>query len=164
MEVFVFIIIISFIKNKLVLYLFNDRLKLFDMKSVGLNTGLLILRLSVGVLMLLHGISKVINGLGWIKESLASMGVPEFVAYGVLVGEILAPLFIIIGFRTRAFAAIFMFNMVVAIAMAHTADIFSLSNTGGWSIELPALYLLAALSLVFTGAGKYAVSSSKRFD
>ena len=46
------------------------------------DIGLLILRLSVGVMMLLHGISKLFNGLGGIQSILASNNMPEFLSYG----------------------------------------------------------------------------------
>ena len=74
---------------------------IFRMKNQ--NLGILILRLSIGVMMLLHGIAKVTNGVEAIKTMLAEKGLSafSFVAYGVYVGEILAPLLIIIGYRTR---------------------------------------------------------------
>ena len=41
------------------------------------DIGLLILRLSVGVMMLLHGISKLFNGLGGIQSILVSNNMPD---------------------------------------------------------------------------------------
>ena len=55
------------------------------------NIGLLILRVSIGFMLLLHGIFKVANGFSGIRGMLAGMGVPEFFAYGALVGEVVAP-------------------------------------------------------------------------
>jgi putative oxidoreductase len=48
--------------------------------------------------------------------------------------------------------------MITAIYLAHGADIFSITPQGAWSIELPMLFLLSALAIVFLGSGKYAVS------
>lgn len=136
------------------------------MKILDRNTdlGLLILRLSLGILMMLHGISKLINGAGFIEDVLVSAGLPSFIAYGVYVGEVIAPLFIIFGYGTRVAALIFAFNMVVAVGLAHSGDIFSLSETGGWTIELQGLYFFGALALVFTGGGKYALSTKHIWD
>ena len=47
---------------------------------------------------------------------------------------------------------------IVAILMAHLPVFFSLTPEGGWALELPMLYLLPALALVFTGGGRYALT------
>lgn len=136
------------------------------MKILERNTdlGLLILRLSIGVLMLMHGIAKLMHGAGGIEQMLEASGLPAFIVYGVYVGEVIAPLFIILGLGTRVAAAIFAFNMIVAVGMAHGADLFALSEAGGWAIELQALYFFGAVALVFTGGGKYALSNKKLWD
>lgn len=128
------------------------------------NLGLLILRVTISVLMLLHGISKFSGGLEFIKSMLTEKGIPDFIAYGVLVGEILAPIAILVGFRTRIAAAIYAFNCLVAILMAHSADIFSMGEHGGWALELLGLYFFGALSLFFTGGGNFAISKSSNWD
>lgn len=129
------------------------------MKKINWNgdIGLLIWRVSLGGMMLMHGISKLIGGLGWLKGMLLGMGLPSFIAYGVLVGEVLAPILLMLGWKTRIAAAVMAFNMVIAVAMVHGDGIFAIGKTGGWSIELPALYFFGALLFVFTGAGKYAL-------
>jgi len=128
------------------------------------DLGLLILRISVSVLMLLHGISKFSGGLEFIKSMLVEKGLPDFIAYGVIVGEVLAPIAILIGFRTRITAAIYAFNCLVAILMVHSADIFAMADHGGWALELLGLYFFGALALFFTGAGNIAVSKTNKWD
>lgn len=128
------------------------------------DLGLLILRIAVSVLMFLHGISKFGGSLEFIKGMLAEKGIPDFIAYGVLVGEILAPIAILIGFRTRIAAAIYAFNCLVAILIAHSSEIFSIGEHGGWALELLGLYLFGALTLFFTGAGNIAVSKNNQWD
>ena len=128
------------------------------------NTGLLVLRISVGALMLLHGLGKLNGGLEFISGVLESKGLPGFIAYGVLVGEILAPFAIIIGYRTRIAAAILAINCLVAIFMVHNNTIFSLSESGGWSLELIGMFLFGAIALLFTGGGKYSISNKKIWD
>lgn len=129
-----------------------------------IDLGLLILRLSLGVLMILHGISKLMHGVGPIEQMVIDAGLPSFVAYGVYVGEVIAPLFIILGYGTRLASAVFAFNMVVAVAMVHGTGIFALSEVGGWVLELQGLYFFGALVLVFTGGGKYALSDRYPWD
>ncbi|WMX14227.1 MULTISPECIES: DoxX family protein [unclassified Aureispira] len=128
------------------------------------DLGLLVLRISIGVLMLLHGIGKLGGGLGFIESVLADKGIPTFIAYGVIVGEVLAPIAILAGFRTRIAAAIYAFNCLVAILLVHMGDIFTLNQHGGWGIELLGLYLFGAVALFFTGAGKYAMSKNNTWD
>lgn len=128
------------------------------------HIGLLILRLSLGIMLLLHGISKVTRGVGSIKGRLADAGLPEFIAYGVYLGEVVAPLLLIIGFRTRMAAAVFAINMLVILFLAHSADIFKLGKSGAWAAELVGLFLFGAIALIFTGGGKYALSTSHKWD
>ena len=63
--------------------------------------GKLVLRVVLGALILLHGISKLKNGLGPIEGMVVAHGLPGFVAYGALVGEVLAPLMLLFGFYAR---------------------------------------------------------------
>ncbi len=134
------------------------------MHSKNIDLGLLILRLTVGGLMLFHGVAKLIHGIGGIQGMLTAKGLPSFIAYGVYIGEIIVPLFIIFGFRTRIAALIFAFNMLMAMFLAHSGDIFSLSKHGGWAVELIGLFLFGAVALFFTGGGKYSVSSKNKWD
>ena len=115
-------------------------------------------------MLLLHGFAKISNGFAGIKGMLAGMGLPEFLAYGALVGEVVAPLLLIVGLLTRPAAAVIAFNMLVAVAIAHCRDVFSLSPMGGWAIELPMLFFFPAVALVFTGGGKYIIASRTCLD
>lgn len=129
------------------------------------DLGLLLLRLTIGGLMLFHGIHKLLYGVGFIGDMLSQMGLPSFIAYGALAAELIASIMIIIGLWTRAAAVVFVGNMAVAILMVHIGQIFTVdAMTGGWSIELPMLYLLGGIVLCLTGAGKYAVTKSSMLD
>ncbi|HIL23443.1 GntR family transcriptional regulator [Alcanivorax sp. HI0083] len=123
------------------------------------DIGKLILRLSLGLMLLLHGVHKLHAGVGWIAGVLAEHHLPGFLAYGVFIGEVIAPVMVIIGYQTRIGAALIVGNMLVALVLAHMGELFSLSNTGGWAIELQAFYLFTAAALVFLGAGKYAMKN-----
>jgi putative oxidoreductase len=126
------------------------------------DLGKLILRLAVGGMMLLHGIGKIKGGVGGIGDMLAAKGLPELMAYGAYVGEVLAPVLIIVGFFTRPAALLLVINMVTAIVLAHSADILKLDpQSGGWVIELQMFYLLGALALMFLGAGRFSLSGGR---
>lgn len=128
------------------------------MKQKNIDLGLLIFRITLGILMFMHGFHKLINGVEPIKGMLAEFGLPSFLAYGVHLGETIAPLFIIFGFRTRLAAFALTFVMIVAFLMVHTQDLLAITGTGAWAHEGIALFLLGGLGLIFTGAGKYALS------
>lgn len=127
------------------------------------DLGFLIMRLSVGIMMLLHGIAKLIGGIEPIQGMVAAKGLPTFISYGVFVGEVIAPLLLIIGFRTRLAALAFVLNCI-AIIWLGGHSVVSLGQYGGWAAELPGLFLFGALALFFTGGGKYAVSSKDKWD
>lgn len=128
------------------------------------DIGLLLLRLTIGVLLLFHGTAKLFNGVSGIQETFAENGLPTSIAYGVYIGEVIAPLMIILGYRTRIGGLLIAATMLVAIILAHGDDLFSVGKSGGWAIELPVLFLMGGVVLFFTGAGKYVVSSTRKWD
>ena len=97
--------------------------------------------------MLLHGVSKLMHGLGPIEGMLVSSGLPAFIAYGVLIGEVVAPLFVLANRFVAPAALVMAFNMVVAVALAHAAQIFTLGKSGGWALELQGLYFFGSLAI-----------------
>ncbi len=123
------------------------------------DTGKLILRLSVAGLMLFHGIAKIMHpgSLDFIGGMLSGFGLPAILAYGVYIGEVVAPLMVIVGWKTRIGGLIMAVNMLFAMVLAHTGDFFSLSEHGGWMIELQMFYLLSALAVMFLGSGRLAI-------
>jgi putative oxidoreductase len=121
--------------------------------------GKLILRLTVGILMLFHGIAKITNPgtVDYIGGVLSSSGLPSVLAYGVYVGEVIAPLMIIAGIYSRYGAMLVVINMLFAVFLMHSGDLFSLTEHGGWRLELQGFYLFGALAIMFLGSGRQAV-------
>lgn len=122
--------------------------------------GKLILRLTLGILMLFHGISKVMSpsgAIGYVTGQLTAAGLPGFLAYGVFVGEVIAPIMIILGIFSRVGGFIVVINMIFAVVLSHSAQLFLLTKTGGWALELQAFYLFTGLVVCFLGSGKMAV-------
>lgn len=119
----------------------------------------LVLRLSVGIMMLFHGVDKIINGIGGVKHLVVNAGLPEFLAYGVYVGEIVMPIFIILGAYVRVASSVLALNMVAAIFLAYGGAILSLGKQGAPVFELPFLYLIISVAIYILGSGKYALNA-----
>lgn len=124
------------------------------------DLGKLVLRVVLGVLILFHGVSKLIHGPGFVTDALAHAGLPTVLGYGVYVGEVLAPVLLVIGYWTRVGALVIAVNMVVALALVHTSQFFTLADTGGWALELQGIYLGAAIAIALLGAGRFSVGGA----
>lgn len=122
------------------------------------DSGKLIIRLALGLLILLHGITKLTGGVSGISGMLQGIGLPGFVAWGVYLGEVLGPILLIAGFYARIGAALIAINMLFAISLAHSADLFALTPQGGWKLELQGMFLLTALGLMLTGPGRWSLN------
>lgn len=124
------------------------------------DVGRLVLRVALGGLILLHGIAKVRGGIDGIVGAVERAGLPTAVAYLVYVGEVVAPLLLVAGLWTRVAAMIVAINMAFAIFLAHRAQVLDVTRTGGWAIELQALYLIVAVVVALLGAGRYSVGGA----
>jgi len=123
------------------------------------DTGKLILRLVLGLLVLLHGIAKLSGSFGMLADTVAKAGLPVFIAYGVYIGEVIAPLMLIVGWYSRIGAILIAVNMLFAIGLVHLPELFKLGESGGWALELQGMYLFAAVALALIGPGRYALNS-----
>jgi putative oxidoreductase len=121
------------------------------------DLGKLVIRAAVAILVLLHGISKLIGGIDGITGMVTNAGLPAIFAYGVYVGEVIAPVLVLIGLWTRAAAAVMVINMVVAIMLAHLPDLAQMNKMGGWALELQGMFLFGAIAVALLGAGRYSV-------
>lgn len=128
---------------------------LFERKD---DLGKLLLRLSVGGLMLIHGINKLVMGTDQIEGLVTSIGLPAFFSFGVILGEIIGPLMVIMGFKSRIGAALIAFDMLMAVLLVHSSDLLKMNEMGGWMLELNALYLLGALTVLFLGSGRIGIT------
>lgn len=121
------------------------------------DLGKLVLRVVLGVLILFHGIAKLIHGPAYIEQVLDNAGLPTLFAYAVYVGEVFAPVLLIIGLWARLGALIVIANMLVAIVLVHMGEIMTLNATGGWTLELQGMFLGTAVVVALLGAGRYSV-------
>ena len=121
------------------------------------DIGKLVLRVSFAFMFLLHGIHKIYGGTDFIQGLLVQNGLPAFIAYGVYLGEVVAPILIIAGVFTRLSSIVVIGTCVVVIYLLHMGDFFSLNKYGAWAVEGIAVYLFAAIATLFLGSGKYAL-------
>jgi putative oxidoreductase len=118
----------------------------------------LLLRLTLGVLILFHGVHKLIYGIDGVRALVSSAGLPSFLAYGVYAGELIAPIFIILGLYGRVASGILAFNMFAAIYLAYGFS-FATAKYGGVVWERPLLFFVMSILVILLGSGKYAVNS-----
>src|SRR5712671_8158663 len=94
----------------------------------------LVLRVTVGVLILLHTWA-VINGELAIRDTLARWGMPVELAWTAVIFEGIAPIMVILGVYARLGAWMMTFWMVMAFLLAHidTGHLLQLAQNGvGW--------------------------------
>lgn len=126
------------------------------------DLGKLVLRLTVGGLLLFHGVAKLRNGIGWMGEPLGAFGIPMFVGYGVYIAEVACPFLLFLGVMTRAAGLIIAFDLFMAILLVRRNGVFEVSQMGGsWAIEIEAFFLLTAVAVFLLGSGRFAMRPSK---
>tara|TARA_B100001173_G_scaffold99606_1_gene86038 strand:- start:53 stop:427 length:375 start_codon:yes stop_codon:yes gene_type:complete len=121
------------------------------MKKLSLNFGLLILRFVFSIGLMTHGYGKflrVINGNFKFSDPIGIGITPSLILASF--GEFIAPIFIIVGWKTRLFSIFPAVTMLVAFTIAHDGDPFSRK-------EKSLMYLMAFIAIYFTGPGKYSV-------
>ncbi len=124
------------------------------------DAGKLVLRVVLGLLILCHGVSKLIGGIGPVTGALGKAGLPPALAYLVFIGEVLAPILLIVGVWTRPAALIVAINMIVVVVLVHTSQLFTMTKNGGYGLELQAMYLFAAIAVAMLGAGRYSAGGN----
>jgi len=124
------------------------------------DQGKLVLRVVLAVLLLFHGVSKLIGGVGFITGMLEKAGLPSAFGYLVYIGEVVAPLMILFGVFTRPAALVVAVNMIVALLLVHTSQVFTLNETGGWTLELQGMYLGGSIAVALLGAGRYSLGGT----
>jgi putative oxidoreductase len=119
----------------------------------------LLLRLVLGLCILLHGIAKIRHGVGGIEQMLVAHGLPGILSWGALVGEVVAPLMLLVGWHARIGGALVAINMLFAIFLAHMGQVFALDpQSGGWAIELQAMFLFAGIAIALFGPGRFSLN------
>jgi putative oxidoreductase len=125
------------------------------------DLGKLILRLTVGALLLLHGVHKMLTGIEPIQAMVVARHLPAALAYGVYIGEIIAPVMVMLGLFARIGAGLIVINMIMAVVLAGLPDVAQLKPGGGYALELEAFFLFGALSVAILGAGRFSIAGGR---
>lgn len=128
-----------------------------------MDWGLVILRVGLGLLFPFHGWMKLnpngpVKGVGGFSAWLKQLGVPlpSLAGWVVALLETLGAVLLIVGLATRVLALGFAIDMLVAIQLVKRGMAkkrFLEPDGTGWEFEYA--LLVAALALVFTGAGAF---------
>jgi putative oxidoreductase len=118
------------------------------------HPGVLLLRFTTAGLMLFHGVAKLTGGLGGIEGLLAKVGVPAWFSYGAIIGEVIAPLLVLTGILVRPAALVMVVNMIFAVGLAHSDELFAIGRTGAYALELQAFFLLCSLAIAWLADGR----------
>src|ERR1700733_4510843 len=122
-----------------------------------IDAGLLVLRLGLGGIVLCHGIFKILHGITPVVTALHAAVLPDWLAYGVYVGEVVAPAILILGFIPRVAALLIAIDMVMAVLLMQRAKVMTIGPGGGWGIEIEGLIFCAAVALAFAGGGRFRI-------
>jgi len=126
------------------------------MENTNKEYGALVARLSLGVILLAHGLLKVLvftipGTVGFFE----SLGLPAIAAYATIFGEVVGGIAIIAGVYTRL-AALLSIPLLLGATFTHVANGWVFSNPGGgW--EFPALLVALAVVVALQGAGAFAI-------
>ena len=133
----------------------------------GLNLGLFILRIAVGVIMIAHGYNHIFRG-GKIKGTagwFASLGMRPGIlhAWVASINELAAGVLLILGFFNPLAAAGVVGTMTVALITNHLKNGFFIFRPGeGW--EYVGLLICTGLALGAMGAGEWSVDNALDWD
>ena len=121
------------------------------MKKASIDFGLLLMRVGFSVGMMTHGYGKFLKVIQGNFEFGDPIGIgPTFSLILASIGEFIAPILIILGWKTRLATIFPTLTMLVAFTISHEGDLFSKK-------EKAFVYLIAFLTLYFTGPGKYSL-------
>src|SRR5262245_66166871 len=121
------------------------------------DVGKLLLRALVAGLMTFHGVDKIVHGPGHVMQDLAEHGMPVALGYGVYLGEVVAPILILLGAWTRLAALVYAGSIAFATLQVHGADFLALEPTAAWASELWVFYLVAPVVVALPGPGRHAL-------
>ncbi len=125
-------------------------------QTTNLNYGALIARLTLGSILLAHGLLKLLvftipGTVGYFE----SLGLPSIAAYMTVFGELAAGTAILLGLYTRL-AALLSLPILIGALTVHASNGWVFSNPGGgW--EFPLLLVVLAVIVAIQGSGVYAI-------
>ena len=132
---------------------------MFSFSTMGINVGLLIMRVGIGCIFIIHGIPKILGGFGtwkWLGSQMAHVGItflPIMWGFLAAVTTLFGGMLLALGLRVRPVCVLLAFTMFIAFTMHFKqGDSF---QTYSHALSL----LIIFIGLFFTGGGRYALDT-----
>lgn len=120
-------------------------------RSNSYHIGLLLQRIGFSGMLLFHGIPKLLKVINGDFEFADPIGIGATLTLILaVIGEVVSPLFIILGYKTRLATIPTIITFLVAVFVYHGSDPIDIR-------ELAIVYLIAFMAIGFLGAGKYSI-------
>jgi putative oxidoreductase len=117
------------------------------------STAMLVLRLGVGILMLMHGYTKLMKFSTMKNDFMNFMGIGSTMSLALVVfAEFFCSVFLILGLFTRLATIPSIIATCVMVFMANKGDVFGKG-------ELATLYLISYIVILFVGPGRASIDS-----
>ncbi|EYF08770.1 DoxX family protein [Chondromyces apiculatus] len=125
------------------------------------SLGLLLMRVGAGMLLVPHGMHKLVDGARSMAEGLAVRGMPApfVLAVCATLAESVGGVLIVLGLLTRPAAASACITMLVAWSTMHLGEAQFLGTGKGTPFEYPVLLSVLFLALAVAGPGKYSLDA-----
>jgi len=124
--------------------------------------GALLLRVSMGVLFILHGLylKAMVFGMAGAGKYFASLGLPDWFAWVVMIYETLGGLALIFGVYTRWVAVFLGVHLLFAAYLGHFGNGWTFTAKGG-GYEYPLFWAIVCFALALMGEGAYALKTRR---
>ncbi|MEO7316019.1 MAG: DoxX family protein [Ginsengibacter sp.] len=121
---------------------------------LNLDAGILLIRIAVSILMLTHGLPKLMKFFADEPVAFANiMGLGAGVSLAIaILAEVVCSIFLMLGLATRPALIPLILTMAVAVLHIHAEDPLAVK-------EKAIIFLLVYVFLFFTGSGKYSLDN-----
>ena len=118
-------------------------------------SGVLLLRVSMGILFILHGVylKAFVIGMANVGKYFGSMGLPDWFAWVVMLYETIGGLALIFGIYTRWVAVFLGVHLLFAAYLGHAANGWNFSSKGG-GYEFPVFWAIACFAVALSPIGR----------
>jgi putative oxidoreductase len=125
--------------------------------------GALLLRVSIGLLFILHGLylKAFVFGMAGTAKYFVSLGLPDWFAWVVMLYETIGGLALILGLYARWVAVFLGVHLLFAAYLGHGTHGWLFTAKGG-GYEYPVFWAVACFTLALLGNGAHALKSATR--
>lgn len=130
--------------------------------AINADLGQLVLRVTIGIIFLSHGIPKLLGGVGATGEFFGQIGIPlpGLMAWVVTLLETGGGAILVAGALVAPVAVLLMIHMFLGIVLVHISAGWFVVGPGQGGAEFNVLLIAGLVSLVLTGKGAPALGPS----